>query len=98
VSLKNLFLMDTTILHGLLDINISLAFRGMLSALSSPEELEATFLNTYKYQALFIIRNYLHPNLELEYVMEKGSHSLWVALQGRYEQQKTILLPEANHE
>jgi hypothetical protein len=30
--------------------------------------------------------------------MEEEPHSLWVALQGRYEQQKAILLPEANHE
>jgi hypothetical protein len=30
--------------------------------------------------------------------MEEGIHSLWVALKGCYEQQKVILLPEANHE
>jgi hypothetical protein len=29
--------------------------------------------------------------------MEEEPHSLWVALKGRYEQQKAILLPEANH-
>jgi hypothetical protein len=30
--------------------------------------------------------------------MDEEPHSLWVALQDRYEQQKAILLPEANHE
>jgi hypothetical protein len=30
--------------------------------------------------------------------MEEEHHSLWVALKGCYEQQKVILLPEANHE
>jgi hypothetical protein len=30
--------------------------------------------------------------------MEEELRSLWVALQGRYEQQKAILLQEANHE
>jgi hypothetical protein len=30
--------------------------------------------------------------------MEEEPHSLWVILKGRYEQQKVILLPEANHE
>jgi hypothetical protein len=30
--------------------------------------------------------------------MEEKPHSLWVALKDRYEQQKAILLPEANHE
>jgi hypothetical protein len=29
---------------------------------------------------LFIIRNHLHPDLKLEYVMEEDPHSLWVAL------------------
>jgi hypothetical protein len=44
-----------------LDVKISLAFRGILHALSFPEERETAFLDTYKYQALFIIRNHLHP-------------------------------------
>jgi hypothetical protein len=30
--------------------------------------------------------------------MEEEPHSVWIALQGHYEQQKAILLPEANHE
>jgi hypothetical protein len=30
--------------------------------------------------------------------MDEESYSLWVALKGRYEQQKVILLSEANHE
>jgi hypothetical protein len=30
--------------------------------------------------------------------MEEEHHSLWVVLKGCYEQQKVILLPEANHE
>jgi hypothetical protein len=29
--------------------------------------------------------------------VEKEPHSLWVALQDRYEQHKAIMLPEANH-
>jgi hypothetical protein len=69
-----------------------------MSALSPPMDREVTFLDTYKYQALFIIQNHLHPDLKSEYVMEEEHHSLWVALQGHYEQQKAILLPEANHE
>jgi hypothetical protein len=30
--------------------------------------------------------------------MEQEPHRLWLVLKGRYEQQKAILLPEANHE
>jgi hypothetical protein len=38
-----------------LDVKISLAFCGILPALSPPVEREEVFLDTYKYQALFII-------------------------------------------
>jgi hypothetical protein len=67
------------------DVKISLTFRGILPTHSPPADQEAAFLDTYKYQILFIIRNHLHPDLKLEYVMEEEPHSLWVALQGRYE-------------
>jgi hypothetical protein len=67
-----------------LDVKISLAFRGILLALSPPAEREEAFLDTYKYQTLFIIRNHLHHD-KLEYVMEEEPHSLWVALKCRYE-------------
>jgi hypothetical protein len=68
-----------------LDVKISLAFWGILPALSPPADREAAFLDTYKYQALFIIRNHFHPDLKLEYVIEEEPRSLWVALQGHYE-------------
>jgi hypothetical protein len=78
-----------------LDVKISLAFRWIIAALTPSAEGEAAFLHTYKYQTLYIIRNHLHPDLKSEYVMEEEPHSLWVTLKGCYEQQKTILLPEA---
>jgi hypothetical protein len=66
-----------------LNVKISLAFRGIL--LTPPTEREAVFLDTYKYQTLYIIWNHLHPDLKSEYVMEEELHSLWVALKGCYE-------------
>jgi hypothetical protein len=81
-----------------LDVKISLTFHGIIAALTPPAEREAAFLDTYKYHALYIIQNHLHPNLKSEYVMEEEAHSLWVALKGRFELQKMILLPEPNHE
>jgi hypothetical protein len=36
--------------------------------------------------------------LKLEYVQEEESSVLWTALQNRYEQQKTVILPETNHD
>jgi hypothetical protein len=79
-------------------VKISLTFCGILSALTPHVKREATFLDTYKYQTLFIIRNHLHHNLKSEYVMEEEPHSIWVALKNHYEHQKAILLLEANHE
>jgi hypothetical protein len=37
-----------------LSVNISLAFYGIMSALTPPAEGEAAFLDTYKYQTLYI--------------------------------------------
>jgi hypothetical protein len=37
------------------------------------------------YNALYIIRNHIHPDLKSEYVMEEESSMLWIALQTRYE-------------
>jgi hypothetical protein len=81
-----------------MEVKISLTFRRIISALTLPAEREAAFLDTYKYQALYIIRNHFHPDLKLKYVMEEEPHSLWVTLRDRYEQQKAILWSEANHE
>jgi hypothetical protein len=46
-----------------------LTFCGILPALSPRAEREATFLETYKFQALFIMLNHFHLDLKLEYVM-----------------------------
>jgi hypothetical protein len=59
-----------------LDVKIILAFHGILPVLSPPVDREAIFLDTYKYQALFIIRNHLHPDLKSKYIMEEEPHSL----------------------
>jgi hypothetical protein len=68
-----------------LDVKISLTFRGIMAALTPPVERDATFMDTYKYEALYIIQNHHHPDLKSKYVMEEETHSLWVALKGRYE-------------
>jgi hypothetical protein len=59
-----------------MDVKLSLAFRGIMAALTPPTERDAVFLDTYKYQALYIIQNHLHPDLKSEYVMEEELHSL----------------------
>jgi hypothetical protein len=53
---------------------------------------------THEYNALYIIRHHIHPNLKLESVQEEEPRVLWTALQNRYEQQKVVILPEAKHD
>jgi hypothetical protein len=36
--------------------------------------------------------------LKSEYVLQEEASDLWTALQNRYEQQKVVILPEANHD
>jgi hypothetical protein len=52
----------------------------------------------FKCNTLYIIRNHLHADLKLEYVMEEEPSILWAALQTRYEQQKAVILSKANHD
>jgi hypothetical protein len=81
-----------------MDIKISLTFCGMYEAIVSPSERIIPLLEPYKYNVLYIIRNHIHPDLKSEYVMEEEPNTLWATLQTRYEQQKVMILSEANHE
>jgi hypothetical protein len=71
--------------------------RRLYSAISTPQEGVASLVDNFKYNALFIIRNHIHPDLKAEYLMEEDPRALCEALQQRYEQQKIVLLPEATH-
>jgi hypothetical protein len=80
-----------------MDVKISLALREVYEAILPPEVRTITLLDPFKYNALYIIRNHLHVDLKYEYVMEEP-HVLWAALQTRYEEQKVVILPEANYD
>jgi hypothetical protein len=67
-----------------MDVKISLALHGV-------------YEEPFKYNALYIIRNHLHVDLKLEYVIEEEPNVLWATLQTCYEQQKVVILREANH-
>jgi hypothetical protein len=72
--------------------------RRLYSAILAPQEGVPLLADNFKSNALFIIRNHIHPDLKAEYLMEEDSRALWEALQQRYEQQKVVLLPKAIHE
>jgi hypothetical protein len=47
-----------------MDVKISLALRGMYEAIVPPVEIIVPLLEPFKYNALYIIRNHIHPNLK----------------------------------
>jgi hypothetical protein len=81
-----------------MDAKISLALRGMYEAIFPPVDRNVPLLEPYKYNALYIIRNHIYPDLKSKYVMEEEPSTLWTTLQTRHEQQKVVILPKANHE
>jgi hypothetical protein len=79
-------------------VKISLALCGVYEIILPPEERIVPLLDPFKYNALYIIRNHLHIDLKSEYVLEEEPNVLWPTLQTRYEQQKVVISPEANHD
>jgi hypothetical protein len=69
-----------------IDVKISLAFHGMYETIVPPTEKIVQLLESYKYNALYIIRNHNHPDLKSEYVIEEELSTLWTSLQTCYEQ------------
>jgi hypothetical protein len=63
-------------------VKISLALYVVYEAILPPEERTVPLLDPFKYNALYIIRNYLKS----EYVIEEEPNVLWDALQPCYEQ------------
>jgi hypothetical protein len=81
-----------------MDVKISLTLHEVYEVILPPEERTVPLLDSFKYNALYIIRNHLHVDLKSEYVMKEEPNILWTALQTRYEEQKAVILSEANHD
>jgi hypothetical protein len=54
--------------------------------------------NMSKFSALKVMRNHIHPDLKMEYMYEEDPRVLWTSRKNRYEQHKSIVLPEVMHE
>ena len=50
------------------------------------------------YTSLTLLGVYIHKHLKAEYIMIENPRELWNSLKERYEQQKELIWPEANHE
>jgi hypothetical protein len=52
-------------------IKISLSFRRMYEAIIPPADRQQELPATHQYNALYIIRHHIYPDLKLEYVLEE---------------------------
>ena len=79
------------------DIKRALTSRSLLATIQEPQT-RVVLQDKHTYTALALLRFYIHKDLKYEYLMIKNHLELWVALKERYEQQKELIWPEANHE
>ena len=79
------------------DIEIALASRGLLATIE-PAQAGVVLQDKQVNTALALLRFYIHKDLKAEYLMTKNPRELWDSLKERYEQQKELIWPEANHE
>jgi len=79
------------------DIKIVLASRSLLATIQNPQT-GVVLQDKHTDTALALLRFYIHKDLKSEYLMIENPCELWVALKERYEQQKELIWPEANHE
>lgn len=79
------------------DIKIALAARKLSSTIQEPQQ-GVVVTDQQNFSALALLRFYIHKDLKAEYVMIENTRELWVALKERYDQQKELIWPEANHE
>ena len=79
------------------DIKISLASRGLSATILEPQD-GVVVQDKQIYTALALLCFYIHKDLKAEYIMTENPYELWKSLKERYEQQKELIWPEANHE
>ncbi|KAJ1254816.1 hypothetical protein BS78_K323400 [Paspalum vaginatum] len=80
------------------DIKIAFASRGILSTISEPVENGPAITEQMRYTCLMLLRSSLHTDLKKEYLLEENPCTMWVSLKERYEQQKELIPPKAEHD
>jgi hypothetical protein len=81
-----------------MDLKVSLSTNGLYRWIDDTADGTVPPFNMSKFSALRIIRNHIHPDLKMEYMLEEDPRVLWTSLKNRYEQHMAIILPEASHE
>ncbi|XP_024177741.1 uncharacterized protein LOC112183600 [Rosa chinensis] len=76
------------------DVKLHLTTNKMRSTINAdniaPEDMKA--------RVMIFIRKHMEEALKVEYLAEEDPRSLWVALEERFNHQRTIYLPEARHD
>ena len=80
-----------------MDVKIMLIAKGYFNTIEEPNP-QAPISDEANCTTLYFLRHHFHLDLKNEYMMEETPWVLWVALKERYDQQKTIILPEARRE
>lgn len=80
------------------DMKISLTCRNLYQVITEPEAGDPTITSSQRSGVLLLLRNYIHPDLKAQYLMEENPQALWNALKARYEKQKELIYPEASYE
>ena len=81
-----------------MDLKINLASRSLIGTIITPTQGAPAIPDAAKFAALHFIRHHLDPTLKEEYMMEENTKNLWDSLKERYDQQRSVMLPEAQRE
>lgn len=81
-----------------LDVEIKLDSMGLDHTIVLPEVGTVESTKAEKAKALHFLRHHLHPDLKSEYMTEKDPLVLWQSLKDRFDQQGSIVLPQAQHD
>ena len=81
-----------------MDAKINLTARSLGATITPPAFGAAPIPEAAKCAALHFLRHHLHADLKAKYLMEEDPLALWNSLKERYNQQKAVLLPEAQRE
>nr|CAD39881.2 OSJNBb0067G11.4 [Oryza sativa Japonica Group]CAE05263.2 OSJNBb0115I09.25 [Oryza sativa Japonica Group] len=81
-----------------LDVEIKLDYMGLDHTIVLPEVGTVESTKAEKAKAFHFLRHHLHPDLKFEYMTEKDPLVLWQSLKDRFDQQGSIVLPQAQHD
>ncbi len=79
-----------------MDVKVSLSTNGLCRCIDKTIDVTVNPSNMSKFSALKVIRNHIHPDLKMKYMLEEDPRALWTSLKNRYEHHKAIILPEGN--